>query len=124
MKIDVYKRQPFSLMVLRARVAAQLRRRGLTQAVVRIDDFVFDFEGMRFTKAGQAVELSKTEQKLLRLLVEGRGRTLSREMLTDRIWSGSGEYVDENALSVTVRRLRSKLEEKPSHPQYLSLIHI
>ncbi len=64
---------------------------------------------MTFFKGDQAVELSKTEQKLLRLLVENRGSTLSRSDLVDRIWTDGAEYVDENALSVTIKRLRDKL---------------
>ena len=55
------------------------------------------------------MELSKTEQKLLRLLVENRGRTMTRGDLVDRIWTDDAEYVDENALSVTIKRLRDKL---------------
>ena len=55
------------------------------------------------------VELSKTEQKLLRILTDHAGITLSRQELVDRIWTDGAEYVDENALSVTVKRLRDKL---------------
>ena len=83
---DDYISKPFSLAVLRARVNAQLRRGAHPQAsCVEIDAFRFDFDRMDFRKAGQPVELSKTEQKLLRLLIENRGRTLSRAMLVDRI---------------------------------------
>lgn len=53
---------------------------------------------------------SKTEQKLLRVLVENRGRTLPRSVLVDKIWTDGAEYVDENALSVTIKRLRDKTE--------------
>ena len=63
------------------------------------------------------VELSKTEQRLLRLLVEHRGQTLSRELLLDRVWDG-GEFVDENALSVAVNRLRAKLADAPIRTVY------
>ena len=56
------------------------------------------------------MELSRNEQKLLRLLVENEGMILKRETLMDRIWTDGAEYVDENALSVTVKRLRDKLE--------------
>ena len=55
------------------------------------------------------VELSKNEQRLLRIFVENEGVTLSRDMLMDKIWTDGAEYVDENALSVTVKRLRDKL---------------
>jgi len=82
---DDYITKPFSLSVLRARVNTQLR------------------------KQASKVELSKTEQKLLRLLVENRGRTMTRGDLVDRVWTDGAEYVDENALSVTIKRLRDKL---------------
>ena len=77
----------------------------------------------RGTRDGRAVELSKTEQRLLRALVENRGRTVSREVLVDRLWSDGGDFVEESALSVTVRRLRSKLEEDPSHPRYIRTVY-
>ena len=121
---DDYITKPFSLAVLRARVNAQLRRSVPTKSgCIEIDDFRFDFDKMDFRKAGQPLELSKTEQKLLRILVENRGRTLSRATLVDRIWTDGAEFVDENALSVTVKRLRSKLEDMPSSPQYLKTVY-
>ena len=74
-----------------------------------MDLFHFDFEAMTFYVEDSKVELSKTEQKLLRLLVENRGRTMTRGDLVDRIWTDGAEYVDENALSVTIKPLRDKL---------------
>ena len=128
---DDYVTKPFSLAVLRARVNAQLRRtaavcRGESAAAggpVVLDGFSFDFERMEFRRDGRLVDLSKTEQKLLRVLVENRGRTLPRELLVDRVWTDGAEYVDENALSVTVKRLRGKLEETPSKPRYLKTVY-
>ncbi len=112
---DDYITKPFSLAILRARVHAQLRRADAVQkaqpgCAVQLGPFRFDFEQMEFYHDGMAVELSKTEQKLLRLLVENRGVTLSRAQLIDRIWTDGADYVDENALSVTVKRLRDKLQ--------------
>lgn len=123
--------KPFSLAVLRARVAAVLRRRkreadtagtepeqlsggfshnsGKSNSRFTFDIFDFDFENMSFYVNEQAVELSKTEQKLLRYFMKNRGIILSRDMLIDRIWTDGAEYVDENALSVAVKRLRDKL---------------
>ena len=119
---DDYITKPFSLAVLRARVNTQLRR-GTKLARVEMDGFRFDFDRMEFRKNGQLLELSKTEQKLLRLLVENRGQTLSRAVLVDRIWTDGAEFVDENALSVTVKRLRAKLEDNPSSPKYLKTVY-
>ena len=121
---DDYITKPFSLAILRARVNAQLRRGMSTKiSCVEIDRFQFDFDLMEFRKDGQSMELSKTEQKLLRILVENRGQTLSRGVLVDRIWTDGAEFVDENALSVTVKRLRDKLEDTPSSPQYLKTVY-
>ena len=123
---DDYITKPFSLAVLRARVNAQLRRGEPARAPAdRVDlpPFSFDFGRMEFRKNGAPVELSKTEQKLLRLLVENRGQTLTRAVLVDRIWTDGAEYVDENALSVTVKRLRDKLEDVPSKPRYLKTVY-
>ncbi|KAE9634859.1 MAG: hypothetical protein PWP07_362 [Epulopiscium sp.] len=108
---DDYITKPFSLEILRARVKNQLRRISVNEKKnMVIDHYRFDFEHMEFYKADAAVELSKTEQKLLRLLVENRGATLSRAVLIDRIWGDGSAYVDENALSVAVKRLRDKLD--------------
>lgn len=108
---DDYITKPFSLAILRARVGAQLRR---TQTFdlhkIEMDSYVFDFEKMEFKKDGILIELSKTEQKLLRLFIKNQGVTLTRAFLVDRIWTDGAEYVDENALSVTVKRLRDKLD--------------
>ncbi len=122
---DDYITKPFSLMILRARVGVQLRKGGTRQAaeVYQFDDFTFAFDRMEFYKAGRPLELSKTEQKLLRLLIDNRGRTLQRSELVDRIWTDGAEYVDENALSVTVKRLRDKLEDKPSEPKYIKTVY-
>lgn len=108
---DDYITKPFSLSVLRARVNTQLRRRADAPrgGAIVIDRYSFDFGNMLFLVGGEKVELSKTEQKLLALLVENRGRVLRRAELVDRIWTDGAEYVDENALSVTVKRLRDKL---------------
>ena len=120
---DDYITKPFSLAILRARVNAQLRRGSLPSSLYQTGPFRFDFARMEYSRGGESVELSKTEQKLLRLLVENRGRTLRRETLIDRIWTDGAEYVDENALSVTVKRLRDKLEEQPSKPQYIKTVY-
>ena len=69
----------------------------------------FLFDRMEYLVEETPVELSKNEQKLLRILVENEGRIVKRETLIDRIWTDGAEYVDENALSVTVKRLRDKL---------------
>jgi DNA-binding response OmpR family regulator len=106
-------------------VEALLRRGAQNGGKALLSDgpFVFDFEAARFEKHGQAIELSKTESRLLRLLFTHRGQTLHRERLLLEIWPDGTEYVDENALSVAVRRLRAKLEDEPSNPKYIQTVH-
>ena len=121
---DDYITKPFSLAVLRARVAARLRGGAKPAAgALALGPFTFDFERMDFRRAGAAIELSKAEQKLLRVLVENRGHAVSRAMLVDRVWTDGAQFVEENALSVTVRRLRGKLEADPARPEYLKTVY-
>lgn len=111
---DDYITKPFSLAVLRARVNTQLRKLDSKPESSKFTDgdYIFDFKKMEFLMDGNIVELSKTEQKLLRIFIDNIGITLSRDKLIDRIWTDGAEYVDENALSVTVKRLRDKLNAK------------
>ena len=90
---------------------------------MQFDGFDFDFDRMEFYKDGQAVELSKTEQRLLRLLCENRGATLKRNYLIDSVWQGETEFVDEHALTVAVKRLRDKLEEDSKNPFYIKTVY-
>ena len=96
---DDYVTKPFSLSVLRARVNTQLRKAGAAPSseVYEDDAYHFDFKSMEFRAKGESVELSKTEQKLLRTLVENAGRVVKRDRLIDTIWTDGAEYVDENA---------------------------
>lgn len=120
---DDYIVKPFRLTVLRARVEAALRRAPAhADAVFSAGELRFDFERLAFTRAGQPLSLSQTEQRMLRLLLERRGETVARELLLRQVWDG-GEWVDENTLTVAVRRLRAKLEADPRHPQYLQTVY-
>lgn len=120
---DDYMTKPFSLAVLRARIQVLLRRGGQNADRYEEDGFCFDFEKLIFTKNGRELALSVNEQRLLRLLAKNRGRVMARSVLMDRLWSDGGEYVDENALSVTVNRLRSKLEDKKGGVSYIQTVY-
>lgn len=108
---DDYITKPFSLMALRARVENIRRRTAKPPAPVYEENgYRFDFDRLEFSVNGRETVLSAPEQKLLRLFVTHPGQTLPREMLAGRVWADGTEYVDENALSVAVSRLRKKLE--------------
>ena len=111
---DDYITKPFSLSVLRARVNTQLRKiedaAGGTNKIFTDGTYSFNFDKMIFTHDGKQADLSRAEQKLLYYLTQNAPNTTTRDFLIDRLWSDGEEYVDENALSVTVKRLRDKLE--------------
>ncbi|MEG1067056.1 MAG: response regulator transcription factor [Anaerovoracaceae bacterium] len=125
---DDYITKPFSLMVLRARVNVQIRKiqgnfknKGLRK--FKIDNFDFDFENMIFTNKGQQIDLSKIEQKLLLVLVSNMGMTMTRDMIIDKVWSGDTDFVEEHALTVSIKRLRYKLGEDGTNPQYIKTVY-
>ena len=118
-----YITKPFSLMVLRARVAVWLRNLPQTTEVFVQGRYRFDFEKMLFFVDGRPVELSRTEQKLLRILCRNKGATLKRSYLIDQVWQGETEFVDEHALTVTIKRLRDKLEENAKEPVVIKTVY-
>lgn len=111
MGADDYVTKPFSLAILRARVQVQLRKKG-KETVYRQGGYAFSFEDHEFSKDGAPISLSRTEEKILQTLVKNRGRAVPRGQLLAAAWGNDCAYVEENALSVSVNRLRSKLGEK------------
>ena len=119
-----YITKPFSLMVLRARVAVQLREdKTAAGGHFKQDLFDFDFEKMEYLRDGNTVELSKTEQKLLKILCENQGAIVKRSYLIDEVWQGDSEYVEEHALTVAIKRLRDKLEQDSANPEYIKTVY-
>ena len=121
---DDYITKPFSLMVLRARIRALLRR-NITEQNKEYKNSVFSFcfDTMAFYKNGKPVELGRTEQRILYSLVSNAGQILTREILLERVWPDGTEFVEDNALSVGIRRLRDKLEDIPSKPVYIKTVY-
>lgn len=121
---DDYITKPFSLMVLRARIRALLRRNVQeSDTQYKKGPFCFAFDQILFYKNGKTIELSKTEQRILSILVFHEGQILTRERLLEWVWPEGTEYVEDNALSVGIRRLRDKLEDVPSKPQFIKTVY-
>ncbi len=123
MGADDYITKPFSLMVLRARVDVQLRAEKSRAEVFRDGDFCFDFGKMEYLYQGRQLDLSKTEQRLLRCLTENKGRSVSRAGLIDAAWPGESEYVDEHALTVALNRLRRKLDNSTEQADFIKTVY-
>lgn len=100
-------------MALRLRVQKLLARANAAAGSFSYDKngLSLDFDNLHFSKDGAEIELSKTEIRLLRCFATNEGITLSRERLIDYVWQNQ-QYVDENALTVSVKRLRDKIERK------------
>ena len=126
---DDYITKPFSLAVLRERVMAALRRAERYQSaedsvtLLKEGPFTADLEKQSFYRGDEEVLLSKTEQKLLITLMRNKNMVLGRETLMEKVWGNDGDFVDENALSVSIKRLRDKLEEDPRNPRYIQTVY-
>lgn len=118
-----YITKPFGLMELRARAEVQLRGKREFADRMKMGDFEFDFVHMKFYKSGEPLLFSKTEQRLLRILCENGGATVKREYLIDSVWDGDTEFVEEHALTVTIKRLRDKLGDDPKNPKYIKTVY-
>lgn len=122
---DDYITKPFKLGELCSRIRALLRRsrgRGLEENVLRSGEVVVNLTESRVWLSGECVEFTAAEYRLLCLLLKNSGKVLTRGMILDRLWDGAGNFVDDNTLSVYVRRLREKLEKDPSRPEHLKTV--
>ena len=119
---DDYITKPFKLGELCSRIRALLRRSSLGSTgenVLRSGDLSVNLAESRVSIGGEPVEFTGAEYRLLCLLLQNSGSVLLRSVLLDRLWDGAGNFVDDNTLSVYVRRLREKLEKNPSKPEHL-----
>ncbi len=117
---DDYVAKPFATEVLRQRVLAVLRRsRNPDAEVIRYKELEVNLGKMIVRCAGAEVKLTATEFRLLEYMIRNRGRVLTRAMLLEQIWDTGGNFVDENTLSVHIRRLRQKIETDPARPEYI-----
>ena len=127
---DDYIGKPFKLGELLSRIRALLRRagtwrqeeQGARQGRMGCGDIQIDLEGSRVFLKGEKLELTQVEYKLLCLLVRSCGRVVTREIIFEELWDGAGNFVDDNTLSVYIRRLREKVEEDPSKPKHLMTV--
>ena len=119
MGADDYVTKPFRPRELLARIQAVVRRSSPAPAELRLGDVVIDPDRARAEKGGRELSLSALEYRLLLLLARSRGRLVTRDMMRDALWDDAGAYVEENTLSVYVKRLRDKVEDDPAHPRLI-----
>ena len=91
-------------------------------SVLKCGDISIDFLSCRVILNNKILELTNAEYRLLCLLVRNANRIVSRDIILNDLWDGTGNFVDDNTLSVYIRRLREKVETDASHPQRLITI--
>ncbi|MBC8061174.1 MAG: response regulator transcription factor [Clostridiaceae bacterium] len=118
---DDYITKPFSLMILISRINALLRRNLNKNSNKKITsgNVTFYFQEMKVKKNELEIILSKTELKLLKFLMDNPQQILTRERLLNELWDLEGMFVDQNTVAVNIRRLREKIEDNPSEPEYI-----
>ena len=110
---DHYITKPFNIQILLAKIGSVLRRNSSANDVKdKIDakDFVLNMQNSSISKDDKVIELTKNEYKILKYLIQNRGRIVSREDIMETLWE-TESFIDDNTLSVNITRLRAKLEE-------------
>ena len=113
LQVDDYITKPFNIQILLAKIGALLRRtnmQGETNDKIDVKDFILNTSNNTIEKDGKVIELTKNEYKILKYLVQNRGKIVSREDIMECLWE-SESFIDDNTLTVNITRLRNKLEE-------------
>ena len=119
---DDYISKPFRPRELVSRIRSVLRRSGKVQSTVTVGTVSVDAVKGIVTKGGAEVPLSALEFRLLMVFVNNRGRLLSRNILLEEIWDASGDFVNDNTLTVYIKRLREKIEDDSQRPEIIKTV--
>ena len=119
MGADDYVAKPFRPRELIARIAGVLRRSRPEQRSLALGPLTIDPTRARVTRSGEELALSALEYRLLLLFATNPGKLVTRDMVRDALWEDAGAYIEENTLSVYVKRLRDKIEDDPAHPRLI-----
>ncbi len=122
MGADDYISKPFRPRELVSRINRVLRRTGKAQSVLQIQDLTVDIQKAVVKKGNTELFLSALEYRLLLILCQNRGMILTRERLLEEIWDAAGEFVNDNTLTVYIKRLREKIETNASDPQIIKTV--
>lgn len=110
-----YVTKPFNMKILLRRVEVALRRaqgqKTVKSHVQWSDGFLtLDFGSLTAQRDGETLSITPNEYKLLRILTENSGQILTRQVLLERLWDSGGNFIDDHTLTVTMNRLRAKIE--------------
>ena len=122
MGADDYVSKPFRPRELVSRINRVLRSSGKVQSVLKVQDVEIDTKKAVVHKGNDEIFLSALEYRILLVLFHNQGTLLTRERLLQEIWDVSGEYVNDNTLTVYIKRLREKMENDPVNPQIIQTV--
>ncbi len=110
---DDYITKPFSIQILKRRVEAVLRRGASKSIADGFDDgfLRLDFQALTAVRGGERLAITPNEYKLLRLLTANAGAVVTRRLLLEKLWDSGGNFIDDHTLTVTMNRLRAKIED-------------
>jgi DNA-binding response OmpR family regulator len=122
MGADDYVSKPFRPRELVSRIRSVLRRRGKGQSILTLGDIAVDIDKGIATKNGAELFLTALEYRLLLVFLNNKGTVLSRGKLLEEIWDIAGDFVNDNTLTVYVKRLREKLGDDPHEPRLIKTV--
>ncbi|MCM1115489.1 MAG: response regulator transcription factor [Clostridium sp.] len=121
---DDYVTKPFRVKELLVRIKSVLRRynKDFNDGIIKIKDLLIHANEAKVYKNGSEIVLTAMEYRLLLILLNNRGRVLTRAQLLENIWDIDGDFVEDNTLTVYIKRLRDKIEEEPTKPVFIKTV--
>lgn len=121
---DDYITKPFRLKELSVRIKSVLRRysKDTTHGIINVKNIKINTKEAKVYKDNNEIILTAMEYKLLLSLIKNRGRVLSRTALLENLWDIDGDFIEDNTLTVYIKRLRDKIEEEPNKPAVIKTV--
>lgn len=121
---DDYISKPFRVKELMLRIKSVMRRysKESSDGIIKIDNLTINTNEAKVYKNGGEIVLTAMEYRLLLILLNNRGKVLSRTALLENIWDVAGDFVEDNTLTVYIKRLRDKIEEDPTDPKFIKTV--
>ena len=123
MGADDYIAKPFRPRELLARIAATIRRsQPAAKRMLSLGPIRIDADRAHVERDGEEIVLSALEYRLLLLFASNAGKLITREQIREALWDDAGTYIEENTLSVYIKRLRDKIEDDPARPALIETV--
>ena len=121
---DDYITKPFRLKELSVRIKSVLRRysKDTTHGIINVKNIKINTKEAKVYKDNNEIILTAMEYKLLLSLVKNRGKVLSRTALLENLWDIDGDFIEDNTITVYIKRLRDKIEEEPNKPAVIKTV--